>query len=318
MALPRRDLRHPRYNSRCRAAVVVGACCILGFRDGAPDSTGASSSGCSHGRLAGAAFVGSPLERRQLVTVQRSAIDKAGSTSALPADNGFAASVASLAAFGGIVGPLADGVHNQALLQYDFAPLSLPLPGFLVQTSWLVPLLLAFAYPVLGVAVPWLLSILLPREAERGNPGLKFSAGITACLAVLSTVSILKVSEVLERSDALGPLGKLAILSGLAVAQWLTLDASLVSFSTALLAAVGGPLAEIPFMLSGCWHYLPSAVDYNPLASFDFPFSSDRAGLSALTGPCYFAVTTDSIAWWRFFQELYKDQSSADTRLRGD
>ena len=58
--------------------------------------------------------------------------------------------------------------------------------------------------------------------------------------------------------------------------------------------AVAGPLAEIPFMQLGCWHYY--SPDY-------FPFGQDLPGLSSLTGPCYFAVTQDAQALGRPFDE---------------
>jgi len=62
------------------------------------------------------------------------------------------------------------------------------------------------------------------------------------------------------------------------------------------------PGAEIPFMAAGCWHYI--SPDYWPLAAVGLgPDSSTPwAGLSAITGPCYFAVTTDAIAIGRWLQ----------------
>jgi len=74
-------------------------------------------------------------------------------------------------------------------------------------------------------------------------------------------------------------------------------------------AAIGGPLAELPLMAAGCWHY--TAPDYFPLAalpSFLPPAAGDAAatasdaaaaaatttaaalGLSSATGPCSRAV----------------------------
>ena len=76
----------------------------------------------------------------------------------------------------------------------------------------------------------------------------------------------------------------------------------------ALVVSVGGPLAELPFMAAGAWHYL--APDYWPLAPFglgptDLPGSS-WAGLLSLTGPCYFAVTTDAIALGDYFRGRFQ------------
>jgi hypothetical protein len=81
----------------------------------------------------------------------------------------------------------------------------------------------------------------------------------------------------------------------------------------ALLTSVGGPLCELPFVASGCWHYIPSAADYYPLrglVEFLVPYYHDidtyglsNLALSSITGPCYFAVTTDAIALGRWFDD---------------
>ena len=83
--------------------------------------------------------------------------------------------------------------------------------------------------------------------------------------------------------------------------QWRLLDGSRASLALALLAAVGGPLAELPLMKLGAWHYL--TPDYWPLAAWSCGpgTGNEWAGLSAITGPCYFAVTTDAIALGRWF-----------------
>jgi hypothetical protein len=63
----------------------------------------------------------------------------------------------------------------------------------------------------------------------------------------------------------------------------------------------GGPLAELPLMKLGAWHYL--TPDFWPLAAWSLGAGTGNewAGLSAITGPCYFAVTTDAIALGRWF-----------------
>lgn len=53
--------------------------------------------------------------------------------------------LAGLAAFGGVCGPLVDAVHNSALLEYEVAPVVVPALFFEAKTSLLVPPLLAFA-----------------------------------------------------------------------------------------------------------------------------------------------------------------------------
>ena len=70
------------------------------------------------------------------------------------------------------------------------------------------------------------------------------------------------------------------------------------SLALALLAGVGGPLCELPIMELGAWHYI--APDYFPLRTILGDGSDAWAGLAGVTGPCYFAVTTDAIALGRW------------------
>jgi len=84
----------------------------------------------------------------------------------------------------------------------------------------------------------------------------------------------------------------------------------------ALAAGVFGPLAEIPLMLAGAWHYL--TPDYFPLDALASLFSEglvvddpSSSGLASITGPCYFAVTTDAIALGRCFGVPHTNSSSS-------
>ena len=81
----------------------------------------------------------------------------------------------------------------------------------------------------------------------------------------------------------------------------------------AAVAAVGGPICELPIMAAGCWHYLPSAADYYPLEALGMGAAS-WAGLSSITGPCYWAVTMDAIALGRWFATDLDGVSAADRR----
>ena len=87
--------------------------------------------------------------------------------------------------------------------------------------------------------------------------------------------------------------------------QWRLLDGSRASLALALLAAVGGPLAELPLMKLGAWHYLYLSLPTIRAARRVVlrPRHRQRmgGGWSAITGPCYFAVTTDAIALGRWF-----------------
>ena len=95
------------------------------------------------------------------------------------------------------------------------------------------------------------------------------------------------------------------LLAAAALVQWAALDGTRGSLALALLAAVGGPVAEIPLMagpLAHAWHYL--TPDYFPLAGVFPAAATPEAGLEVITGPCYFAVTTDAIALYRFYYEF--------------
>ena len=144
-----------------------------------------------------------------------------------------------------------------------------------------------------------------PRILGRENAGnLPLLRGLSplsrAILAVTSTCLIIKASELLISAGVSGAIA-LLLLMLLAFFQWAVLDGRLFALALALVAAVGGPLAELPLMWLGAWHY--TAPDYWPLAAFGLGATSGAAwaGLSMTTGPCYFAVTTDAIALGRLF-----------------
>ena len=239
--------------------------------------------------------------------------------------------IGGLAAFGSGVGPLVDGVHNQALLEYDIQPLFI---GAL-HTSLLVPPLLAVAYVILGYVLPTLMGTVV-------QGGITASAPMTsrrrAALAVTTTVVIIKASELLSLSS-IPAAGSVAILAAACLVQWASLDGAWASLLLALLAGFAGPLCELPLIQLGCWHYvrgqvskpgtsaLPTASslilrvphtllthwsgarlapnqlapDYYPLADVaDTLGVGSWAGLRSITGPCYFAVTTDAIAVGRW------------------
>lgn len=201
-----------------------------------------------------------------------------------------------LAGVGAIVGPAVDAVHNQALLAYDVLPISVDLGLGIAKTSLLIPPLLALAYALLGGVFPPLAMAFVGGSppSPRGAPGP------TAALAVSSTVAIIKLSELLQQAG-LPPAVALLLLALPCALQWRLLDGSRASLALALLAAVGGPLAELPLMKLGAWHYL--TPDFWPLAAWSLGAGTGNewAGLSAITGPCYFAVTTDAIALGRWF-----------------
>lgn len=200
-------------------------------------------------------------------------------------------SALGLATFGATAGPLVDAVHNQALLQYDVLPVSID--ALNAHTSLLIPPLLALTYLLLGGVLPRVSELIVGNG--RALPASSIPLGLTAMLAVTSTVAIIKASELLF--SALDSGAGVALLLLACLAQWALLDGAWASLALALCVAVGGPVAEEPFLYSGCWHYLQP--DY-------FPLGVEQAwsGLNYITGPCYFAVTTDAIALGRWLSSI--------------
>ena len=206
-----------------------------------------------------------------------------------------------LGAFGAGVGPFVDAVHNQALLQYDVLPVEVQLVD--ARTSALVPPLLFLAYAILGGVGPAIAEALLPSRDDDDAPASAMAArgrATTALLAVASTIGIIKLSELLVLASV-PPAAALALLLSLCALQWRLLDGRASSVALAALAAVGGPLAELPIMAAGAWHYV--SPDYFPLAAFGVDPAVGWSGLASITAPCYFAVTTDAIALGRWFSE---------------
>jgi len=173
------------------------------------------------------------------------------------------------------------------------------------RTSALIPLLLAPSYVLLGAVLPAAVESVLGRGRLEGVPlgracttPLDFlEPGARAALAVGSTILIIKLSEILV-AGGLSTAASLAILFGACAVQWAVLDGAWASLALALAAAVGGPLAELPLMKLGLWHYIEP--DYFPLHAVFGEASDAWAGLAGVTGPCYFAVTTDAIALGRW------------------
>lgn len=208
-------------------------------------------------------------------------------------------SIAGLALVGSCLGPFVDAIHNQALLSYDVLPVSMNLGLGFAKTSLLVPPLLAIAYALLGSLLPRVLETITGLNSTVGSlPLLRPPPGLRAALAVVSTCFIIKISELLLLVTS--GQSALLLLSLLAFLQWATLDGRKSSLILAVLAGILGPLAELPLIYLGAWHYI--TPDYWPLTFLPgFGPGISWAGLSMVTGPCYFAVTTDAIALGRLF-----------------
>ena len=189
--------------------------------------------------------------------------------------------LSKLAATGAILGPACDAIHNQSLLQYDVLPIG-------DGTSLLIPPLLALTYALLGGVFPAIARRVAPGAAAAP---LIDDQRVRTVAAVVATCSVIKLSAILIAAETPNAL---ATLAAAALLQWIVLDATYASLLIGLVVAIAGPLAEIPFMELGCWHYY--SPDY-------FPFGQDLPGLSSLTGPCYFAVTQDAQALGRLFDD---------------
>jgi len=214
------------------------------------------------------------------------------------------------------VGPLVDAIHNQCLLEYDVLPVA---AGPFLHTSLLIPPLLGLAYVVLGGILPGIAARILELSSGGGTEGSgdggrrpadaamapPRTSLFRAASAVVSTAAIIKLSEVLQTGPADAPTA-LLVMATAALLQWAVLDGTAASLAAAVATAVGGPLSELPFVASGCWHYVDSAADYFPLASIGEMIGDGGLGaiaLSSITGPCYFAVTMDAIALRRYFDD---------------
>jgi hypothetical protein len=205
---------------------------------------------------------------------------------------------AKLFVTGATVGPLVDSLHNQCLLEYHIAPVTVDWPsalstldGSLLASSWTVPPLLGIAYLVLGGVLPRLIQLLIDATSTAQSTGEKnvapvdisesaTTSGSTSALrtravvAVTTTALIIKLSEYLEThptvTDGL-PIGSspaeqhIAVLLVAALVQWATLDGTLAALLAASITSLGGPLSELPFVAYGFWEYLIQSGDYLPL-----------------------------------------------------
>ena len=205
-------------------------------------------------------------------------------------------------------------------------------------TSWLIPPLLGVAYVVLGGILPRIMENVIVTATRKAlnipqQPKDNYAKPTSeqlqtrAFIAVVTTALIIKLSDLLQtQSIALLPDGlypdseqSLLIMLFAALSQWLLLDGTPAALLAASITSIGGPLSELPFVALGAWHYIPSASDYLPLSSFAeggllgtvastvFCDGYSDLALSSITGPCYFAVTMDSIALGRWFDAQEKD-----------
>ncbi|KAL1520352.1 hypothetical protein AB1Y20_021942 [Prymnesium parvum] len=207
--------------------------------------------------------------------------------------------LARLAVTGATIGPLVDAIHNQALLSYDVAPIHVG-P---IHTSAAIPFLLALTYSLLGGIFPALLEKVAPQVGlPLFSPLLGRAPLASAFAAIGSTVIIVKASELLLLAHVPSTLAT-AALYALCALQWAAIDTTPLAALLALAVSIVGPLAELPFMSFGLWHYLASVQDYWPLSSIGLDATTGPcwSGLARITAPCYFAVCTDAIVLGKYF-----------------
>ncbi|GAX21203.1 hypothetical protein FisN_26Lh161 [Fistulifera solaris] len=223
---------------------------------------------------------------------------------------------------GALLGPLVDGLHNQCLLEYHRAPITVAWnddPIFC--TSLWVPPLLGIAYVVLGGVLPRALSQIVPTNVTDRFLTTQYpNQSITvqertmflrnkALWAVFTTALIIKLSELLETQSFFAANFNVILLLCCAVLQWVCLDGTLVALLLASITSIGGPLSELPFVAANVWQY--TSPDQFPLLPFQFvPDDLQQLGLNRITGPCYFAVTMDAIALGRWYDALWENKTS--------
>ena len=207
---------------------------------------------------------------------------------------------------GSTLGPIVDSLHNQCLLTYTFAPITLDLPGsvneststtsHLFASSWAVPPLLGFAYLVLGYVLPRIIESVVGSFKSKDfvdEDNISITMKPTfhaetieklktrAILAVSSTAAIIKLSEFLEvHSNTAYELNNnvfildaktnLMIMMLADALQWISLDKTAVGLLAATITAIGGPLSELPFVANDFWQYTTEAADYLPLSGTFF------------------------------------------------
>lgn len=117
---------------------------------------------------------------------------------------------AKLFLVGATVGPIVDSLHNQCLLEYDIAPITIQNPLTSSSTplfcsSWAVPPLLGIAYIVLGYILPRVIELLTNTSGDDNIRNInKDELKTKAILAVTSTAAIIKLSDFLQTHDAIG------------------------------------------------------------------------------------------------------------------
>ena len=119
------------------------------------------------------------------------------------------ATAVKLFLFGSTIGPLVDSLHNQCLLEYDIAPITIQNPisssaSPLLCSSWAVPPLLGIAYLILGYILPRVIELVSNvKVSENDDPTTydktdNIELKNKAILAVTSTAGIIKLSEFLQ------------------------------------------------------------------------------------------------------------------------
>jgi hypothetical protein len=158
--------------------------------------------------------------------------------------------MASLFLTGATVGPIIDTLHNQCLLEYTVLPIhahfsllsfptsdASPLIIGSANSSWLIPPLLGVSYVILGAFLPrWIeaASSLQPKHQAANKRRSNLSLKDTAILAVLSTATIVRLSEYLQTTYNTSmnddyAVYNLMVMFILALVQWLVLGKRIIN-----------------------------------------------------------------------------------------
>ncbi|KAI8473527.1 MAG: hypothetical protein J3K34DRAFT_466389 [Monoraphidium minutum] len=165
--------------------------------------------------------------------------------------------VLRLAACGATLGTLLDGIHSAVALQvYDLAPLRVPTPLGDLETSLLVPPLLATWYAAMGalfMAADGWAARSGGAAAAAAAPDAPSAGAVAAGYGLLA--ANLQLSAALYSNGAPYP-QIAAALAATWCASWWLLDRTRRGAGLAVLCALGAPAAELLLMSwFGTWHY---------------------------------------------------------------